>query len=330
MALREPALDSPFGKQEGWLGEHEVDRELVLGSRWRLLPYLPLFDTRHVDRAYAWDGIGRPQFVQVKTAFGPRSDGIFGWRIYAETFQAYRNFSVVLSGADRDTGRVLWSWCIDSRLVGRLGKLAFIVKSGRHEYLLRASISKQDHLARYRYRPEDLWRHFAPAPTQTMAPGFPRMAPDEGAYFEYAFVANFLAQGKDQLQCYQPAVDVAGRDMLVQLANTWRAIYVQIKGIAKVQSRRILVARVNRASFTAADDFWLAFYYYDRSRPGMFEDCWLVPSRDFVDMTASHTSPEVMTFSANLDPERDRWRAFRHPIGQQARVLRAALAGLRW
>jgi hypothetical protein len=156
------------------------------------------------------------------------------------------------------------------------------------------------------------------------------MTPDERAYFEYAFVASCLAQGKDQLQCYQPAVDVAGRDMLVQLANTWRAIYVQIKGIAKVQWRGMLSTRVHRASFSAADDFWLAFYYYDRNRPGMFEDCWLVPSRDFAEMTASHRSLESMTFTANLEPAIDRWRAFRHPIGQQGRILRAALAGLRW
>jgi hypothetical protein len=330
MALWEPDLDSAAGKQEGWLGEYEVDRALTVGSRWRLLPYLPLFDTRHVDRAYAWDGIGRPQFVQVKTALGPRSDGFFQWRIHADTFEAYRNFSVVLAGADPVTLRIGYCWRLDSRLISRFAKRTRIPESGKEVYNLWASTRTHDGLSRYRRRPQDLWKDFAPPPVQRLMPGFPNMPSDEGDYFEYAFVASCLAEGDDQLLCYRPAADVVGRDMLIQLANTWRAIYLQIKGTARVEGRRSVHCSVQRAGFIAGDDFWLAFYYYDRERSGMFEHCWLVPSQNFAEVTRSQSVTKKMTFTANLDPEQDRWVEFRHRIDSQGKVLRAALHRLVW
>ncbi len=66
-------------EQVGWLGEQDLDRALLLGSKGRLQPYLPVVDSRRVDRAYAWDGIGQPWFVQVKGTGAPRSDGRYSW-----------------------------------------------------------------------------------------------------------------------------------------------------------------------------------------------------------------------------------------------------------
>jgi hypothetical protein len=39
--------------QVGWLGEQDLDRIHLLGSRGRLQSYLPVVDSRRVDRAYA-------------------------------------------------------------------------------------------------------------------------------------------------------------------------------------------------------------------------------------------------------------------------------------
>jgi hypothetical protein len=143
-------------------------------------------------------------------------------------------------------------------------------------------------------------------------------------------VDEMLAGGSGRLVCYRPAVDIAGRDLLIQLENSWRAVSMQIKGAARLYDGDAVHCWVPRNTFAPRPDFWLGFYYFERSRPRMFPECWQIPSEDFIRMTADQRSPTALHFRAHLDLERDRWRAFRHPIGEQGDVIRRALLGLKW
>lgn len=155
------------------------------------------------------------------------------------------------------------------------------------------------------------------------------MRVERGAYFEYAAVAEMLSGGSGRLVCYRPAVDIAGRDLLIQLENSWRAVSLQIKGTARLYDGDAVHCWVPRNTFAPRSDFRLGFYYFDKSRPGMFPECWQMSSEDFVRMTADQRSPTALHFRAHLDPERDRWRAFRLPIGDQGKAMRRALAALK-
>ena len=336
MALEQPEFfsDQAIEKAEGWVGEHEVDRVVVLGSGWRLLPYLPLYDTRHVDRVYCWDGVERPHFVQIKTAIGMYETGAYEWRIHMDTFKAYRNFSVVLAGADPESLRMNACWHLDSRLIKRLGRPWTDPKTGKSLHRITASPWSHDRMSRYRHKPEDLWKRFAPAAPGPYQPvlvdRFPEMRVERGAYFEYAVVDAMLSGGSGRLVCYKPAVDIAGRDLLIQLENSWRAVSMQIKGAARLYDGDVVHCWVPRNTFSPRPDFWLGFYYFDRSRPGMFPECWQVPSEEFVRMTAYQRDRASMHFRAHLDPERDKWRAFRLPISEQGEAMRRALMALKW
>jgi hypothetical protein len=78
-----------------------------------------------------------------------------------------------------------------------------------------------------------------------------------------------------------------------------------------------------------ADDFWFALHFWDRRRGAFFPECWLIPSRELAIRTAHQWDAGYLTVDARLDPSLDRWADFRHPIEDQADVLRAALHELR-
>src|SRR2546423_15121770 len=92
-------------------------------------------------------------------------------------------------------------------------------------------------MAVYRRAAEGLWGGFAPPPALRLKPPvgsrFPAMRVEEGAYFEYAFVAEMIAGGSGSLMCYRPAVDIVGRDLLGPLDDTWRAVARPVKGDAR-------------------------------------------------------------------------------------------------
>ena len=187
-------------------------------------------------------------------------------------------------------------------------------------------------MAHYRRPLDQVWRDLVtPAPVlraPAVVAALTRMNAERGTMFELGVVLEGLRGSHDDLLFFRPAMDMVGRDLLVQLAHTSRALYLQIKGrLTRHHSGSIRVA-VQRDTFVPADDFWLAFFYYDQLRRALFEDCWLVPSVDFARLTADQRDPIERTFSATLDPARDRWREFRHPVGAQAAVLRRALKTL--
>ena len=58
-------------------------------------------------------------------------------------------------------------------------------------------------------------------------------------------------------------MDLAGRDLLVQLTGSWRAIYLQVKVRTRLTDGTRLQCQVRRDTFQPAEDFWFSFYYFD-------------------------------------------------------------------
>jgi hypothetical protein len=118
-------------QQVGWLGEQDLDRARLLGSRGRLQPYLPVVDSRRVDRAYAWDGIGQPWFVQVKGIGAASSDGRYNWTIPAGRFRPYERLLVVPSVIDVSVGLVRDPvWCVPAGDLVRLASHGYDSATG--------------------------------------------------------------------------------------------------------------------------------------------------------------------------------------------------------
>jgi hypothetical protein len=318
--------------QVGWLAEQDLDRILLLGSRGRLQPYLPVVDSRRVDRVYAWDGIGQPWFVQVKGQGGARSDGRYTWTIPAAHFTAYERLLVVPSIIDVPEGRLRDPvWCVPADdLVG--------LASHGHDTIhgpvlaITASPTGHDAMSRYRTTLATLWELLAPSPRlpamATPPPEFPASHPEQGAFYEQSQIVELLRGSHDDLLPFRPASDIAGRDLLIQLVDSFRAMYLQIKGTGRLKEPDTIHHQVRRRTFVPSEDFWLGFYYFDPHAERLFPDCWLVPSLEFANRTADQRDATTLTFATTLTEKHDRWIEFRHPIGDQAAVIRAALKAL--
>src|SRR2546430_2879647 len=115
-------------------------------------------------------------------------------------------------------------------MIKEYGRLYRTPKTGTLEYDLRAASRARDRMAVYRMAPEDLWERLAPPPALRLKPPvgsrFPAMRVEEGAYFEYAFVAEMIAGGSRSLMCYRPAGDIAGPGPLVPLDHTRPALFM--------------------------------------------------------------------------------------------------------
>jgi hypothetical protein len=318
--------------QVGWLGEQDLDRIHLLGSRGRLQSYLPVVDSRRVDRAYAWHGIGQPWFVQLKGIGAAGSDGRYTWTIPAAHFKPYERLLVILSIIDVAEGRLRDPvWCVPAADLVRLASHGYHGATGAR-LAITASPTGHDKFSRYRTMLASLWEKLAPAPElQAVAPPppeLPVLRQEEGAFYELSQIVEDLRGSKDDLLPFRPASDIAGRDLLIQRVDSFRAIYLQIKGTDRLKGRDSIRHAVRRRTFVPAADFWLAFYYFDLRLERLFPDCWLVPSLEFARRTADQRGATMLHFETTLLKEHDRWRDFRHPIGEQAEVIRAALKAL--
>ena len=103
----------------------------------------------------------------------------------------------------------------------------------------------------------------------------------------------------------------------------------EVKGTAVRRGEDLVRFHVRRNTFVVADDFWLAFYFWDRRRAALFPECWLVTSRELARRTAHQRDVAYLTVDTRLDRSVDRWAEFRCPIQDQAAVLRGALRKLR-
>jgi hypothetical protein len=318
--------------QIGWLGELAVDEANVVGSGGRLIPYIPLVDAHGVDRAYSWDGVGAPTFAQIKTSGFADDEGRYRWDLRAGSFAAYPRFSVVLNIIDPMSGQIPnVVWRLDSTLVRRLARLEYDSARRTEVYRLDASPTHDDRLAPYRHPRDELWKEFAPrvglraAATEKL----PVLRIDQGGVYEFAMFTELLRGNHKDLLLFRPAFDITGRDLLVQLVNSPSALFVQIKGTAMRRGNDLIRFHLRRNTFAPADDFWLALYFWEERRRAMFPECWLVSSVELARRTAHQRDANYLTVDARLDPSVDRWADCRHPIQDQAEVLRGALRELR-
>jgi hypothetical protein len=312
----------------GWLGELAVDQANVVGSGGRLVPWIPLVDAHGVDRAYTLDGIGALSFAQIKTSGFADAEGRHRWDIRVGSFAAYDRFSIVLAVIDPNSKRVAdVFWRLDSTLVRRLARREYDAALRTELYRLDASPTHDDRLAAYRHTRDELWREFAPRTGLGLeaAAKLPVLRIDQGGVYEFAMFAELLRGNHKDLLLFRPAFDINGRDLLVQLVNSPVAAFVQVKGTAVRRGDDRVRFHVRRNTFVVADDFWLAFYFWDRRREGLFPECWLVPSRELARRTATQRDAGYITIDARLNASLDRWADFRHPIQDQADVFRAAL-----
>ena len=318
--------------QIGWLGELAVDEANVVGSGGRLIPWIPLVDAHGVDRAYSWNGMEAPSFVQIKTSGFADDEGRHRWELRAGSFAEYRQFSVVLNIIDPRSGQIgSVAWRLDSTAVRRLARLEYDSALRTEVYRLDGSPTHDDRLAPYRLTRDVLWKEFAPrVGLGVAAPGnLPILRIDQGGVYEFAMFTELLRGNHKDLLLFRPAFDIAGRDLLVQLVNSPFALFVQIKGTAVRRSEDLIRFHVRRSTFVPADDFWLALYFWEQRRRALFPECWLVSSVELARRTSHQRDANYLTVDARLDPSLDRWADCRHPIQDQADILRGALRGLR-
>jgi len=318
-------------EQLGWLVEQDVDRVVLLGSQGRDHPYLPVVDSRRIDRAYSWDGIGHPWFAQIKGTGAARSDGRYSWSIPAARFNPYPRLSVILSVIDVTAGRLRDPiWCVPADDLVRLAGHGFDSATGA-VLDITASPTGRDAMSRYRTTLATLWERLAPSPRLPAVAAiqeFPESHQDEGAFYELWQIAELLRGSQDDVVLFRPASDISGRDLLIQRVDSAWALFLQIKGTSRLAERDSIHILVRRRTFVPAEDFWLGFYYFEPQLGRFFPDCWLVPSIEFASRTADQRDATTLTFETMLTEGHDRWQDFRHPISDQTAVIRAALSGL--
>lgn len=318
--------------QIGWLGELATDEANVVGSGGRLIPYIPLVDAHGVDRAYCWNGVGPPNFTQIKTSGFADDEGRHRWELRAGSFAAYPRFSLVLNTIDPRSGLIGNAvWRIDSTLVRRLARLEYDSALRTELYRLDGSPTHADRLAPYRLTRDLLWKEFAPRVRLGVAAveKLPVLRIDQGGVYEFAMFTELMRANHKDLLLFRPAFDIAGRDLLVQLVNSPFALFAQIKGTAVLRGKDLVRFHLRRNTFIPADDFWIALYFWEQRRRALFPECWLVSSRELARRTAHQRDATYLTVDARLDPSVDGWADCRFPIQDQADVLRGALHGLR-
>ena len=316
----------------GWLGERAVDEAAVVGSGGRLVPWIPLVDAHGIDRAYTWDGVGQPTFVQVKTSATTDSEGRYHWSVRVDAVPTHRHFALVLTIVDRKSGRCGdVFWCLDAKAIRRLGQRSYKAALGADVYQLDASPTHLDRLTPYRHTRNTLWKCFAPSVGLVSAARlkFPTLHVDQGGVYEFGLIEGVLSGNHKDLLIFRPAFDVHGRDLLIQRVGSCSALYLQIKGSARPRHYGLIRFDVARSTFVPADDFWLALLWWDRREGGLVSECWLIPSREVHRRTARQRDARHLEISTHADPARDRWAEYRSPVKDVATVVRAAVAELR-
>ncbi|HEX6509007.1 MAG TPA: hypothetical protein VF221_15370 [Chloroflexota bacterium] len=316
----------------GWLGEQSVDQALLVSSGGRLIPWLPLIDAHGIDRAYSWNGVGEPWFVQTKTSGSMEGYGNHQWTIRVGSMPTHPRFRVVLCASYPEPWRLDdISWCLDAAAVRRLAIRDYDTSSRTELYHLVASSTHRDHLAGYRYFREELWKLFAPADGLKAGSRLrlPSLRIDQGGLYEFAVITELLRANHKDLLVFRPAMDIDGRDLLLHLVGSPLALYLQVKGTAASYFGGTIEFHVRRSTFAPADDFWLVLVFWDQRINNFFPDCWLMSSRELVNRTAYQQNSVRISVDAHLDRSKDRWADRRYPVNDLAKVLRAALTDLR-
>ncbi len=96
--------------------------------------------------------------------------------------------------------------------------------------------------------------------------------------YEFTTVTELLRGNHKDLLLFRPAFDIKGRDLLVQLVGTPRAVFVQVKGTAMRRGHDLVRFHVRRKAFVPAENFWFVLHFWDRHVAAFFSECWLVSS----------------------------------------------------
>jgi len=324
-----PDPDTVLRAQRAFLAVNEIDRIVLTGSGGNLQPFIPLDPFHGVHRAYAWQGVGPPHFVQVNATAAQHSYGRGDWVWPASQIHPYDGLTIMAAMVDPVTGQVQDpAWTFPARTFKRI---AYLSRGPRGpQYWIIASPTGHDRFARNRVPLQELWKSVAPTPPEAE----PQLGPtsestrDQGTTYEQMVAADLIRQSQGRLALYRPGMDIAGRDLLVQLVDSWRTISLQIKGTTMIVRGTRIQCLVKRWTFIPSEDFWLAFYFFDATKGAFWKYCWLVPSIDFAALTADQHFPRSVSFQVTLEGEDNRWRPYRHPIEEQGHVLRKALLAL--
>jgi hypothetical protein len=221
-------------------------------------------------------------------------------------------------------------WCIDGPAIRRLAQKVYNPALRTNLYRLYASPVRADKLAPYRCHRDELWRRLAPPERLSVTPlRFPALNLDQGGVYEFATVTDIMIGNRKDLLVLRPAFDLHGRDLLVQLVGSARAVYIQVKGSAVLDHGDLIRFHIRRSTFVASDDFWVAMRFWNRRHGELHPDYWLVPSRELQRRTAHEPNTYHLTVSVRLDPTADPWVNCRYSPNQLADVLRGALSELR-
>jgi hypothetical protein len=324
-------LDSPAGRAErSFLAVNEVDRIVLTGSGGRLHPFIPLDPFHGIHRAYAWEGVGAPRFALITAASRRHSNGDYEWTWPAGQIHQYDRLTIVAVTEDPASGQIQDpAWAFSPRAFHRAAY--FTDASGHPQYWIAASPHGHDRFWRHRVPLADLWRRLAPSTASRveLTARSHRGTRDEGTVYEQLVAADLIRQSAGRLALYRPAMDIAGRDMLVQLVNSWKTLSLQIKGTTMIIRGSVIQIMVKRHTFRPAKDFWFAFYFFDTATGSFWKDCWLVPSLEFAELTKNQHFAGSIGFHVTLNGQDNRWMKFRHPITDQAAVLHNALLAIR-
>jgi hypothetical protein len=323
-----PDAGTVLRAQRAFLAVNEIDRVNLTGSGGNLQPLLPLDPFHGVHRAYAWQGVGPPHFAQINATASQHDDGRYGWTWPARQVRSYDRFTVIATISDPRTGQLQDpAWVFSGRTFRRVAYLS-VGKAGHPQYWIEASANGHDRFSPHRTALADIWTKLAPPDQERLMAAVPESARDQGTVYEQLAAAELIRQSAGRFAIYRPGMDIAGRDLLVQLVDSWRAISLQIKGTTHIVRGTRIQCLVKRWTFRPSEDFWLAFYFFDVAAGRFWKYCWLVPSLDFAALTADQHFPLSLSFQVTLEGENNRWRKYRHEIDSQALVLRKALLSL--
>ena len=321
-------MSSTNRSELGWIGEHIVDMDVVRGSGFRVVPWIPLIDAHGIDRAYSLDGIGQPSLVQVKTCASLDEAGRYHWTFRVSSESKDASIWAVLGLTDSrgwPTGDVYW--CLDFGTLREVASKGYDRALRGAVYQIKAYPGRDDRLTPYRCSREELWHRLFPgerlAPTTPL--GLPTLKLDQGGVYEFATITDLMIGNRKDLLIFRPAFDLHGRDLLIQLLGSSRAGYLQIKGTAVVRGNDEVRVQVPCSTFKAADDFWLLIRFWNRRLGRIHPECWLVSSKEFERRQAKGKGVHYHSFEAHLDPAKDQWADRRYPANQLAAALRRAL-----
>jgi len=308
-----PLASGQFGR----IFENLVENTYTAGSDGRLSTYLPVLDSRGVDRVVAVAG-GPPLFIQVKAHEHSRRDGRLSFHLPLTQVGVYPDWLACLVSGSPEALRDVY--LVPGPDLLRLGERGHLV-DGR-DYVGATLSPDSPRWSPFAVGPSGLARRLLELaqPGLGIAPGRPvepERSQEEGAFFETAVIETLLGAG-DQLALYRPAVDFEGRDLLVQQALTAAYLYLQVNGTERVDAPGLARFQVRRRTFHP--DPRLAFLFAYRPPGAPIEKVWLVSAPELEERCAAGDE-QHLSFEARVRGSDPRWEDRRLDASELPRAL---------